>query len=85
MKQISEKVRTLNGKNIGEVINMLNPIITGKANYWRPMVAEETFSKMDNHIFIVMRRFLTRMHPKKSLKWIQKQYYKADLTGKCKN
>ena len=85
MKQISEKVRALNGQNVGEVIKMLNPIITGKANYWCPMVAKETFSKMDNHIFIVMRRFLTRMHPKKSLKWIQKQYYKTDLTGKCKN
>jgi len=48
-------------------------------------VTKESFSKMDNHIFIVMRRFLTRMHPKKSLKWIKKQYYKMDLTGKCKN
>ena len=84
MKQISEKVHKSYGQNVGEVINMLNPVITGKANYWRPMVAKETFSKMDNHIFIIMRRFLTRMHPQKPLGWIKKQYYKTDSTGKSK-
>jgi RNA-directed DNA polymerase len=85
MQQISAKVHAMYGQNVGVVIDMLNPIIMGKANYWKPMVAKETFSKMDNHIFIIMRRFLTRMHHNKPLNWIQNQYYKGDLTGKCKN
>ena len=45
MRQIADKV--------GKVINILNPIIIGKANYWRPMVSKDTFSKMDFRIYKV--------------------------------
>ena len=75
----------LNGHEIGKVIHILNPIIIGKANYWFPMVSKETFSKMDSHIFKVTRRFLERLHSKKSAKWINERYYKLDLKGKSKN
>jgi RNA-directed DNA polymerase len=85
MRQISDKVHELNGHKVGKVIHILNPIIIGKANYWSPMVSKETFSKMDYHIYKVNRRFLERLHPKKSAKWINKRYYKPDLTGKTKN
>lgn len=85
MRQISDKVHELNGHEVGKVIHMLNPIIIGKANYWSPMVSKETFSKMDNHIYKVSRRFLKRLHPKKSAKWINEKYYKPDLKGKSKN
>jgi len=85
MRQISDKVHELNGHKVGKVINILNPIIIGKANYWRPMVSKETFSKMDSHLYKVNRRFLERLHPKKSAKWINERYYKPDLTGKSKN
>jgi len=84
-RQISDKVHELNGHNIGKVINLLNPIIIGKANYWRPMVSKETFSKVDFHIYKVSRRFLERLHPNKSAKWINKRYYKPDFTGKSKH
>jgi RNA-directed DNA polymerase len=85
MRQISDKVHELNGHKVGKVINILNPIIIGKANYWRPMVSKETFSKMDFHLYKVNRRFLERLHPKKPAKWINDRYYKSDLTGKSKN
>lgn len=45
MRQISDKIRGLNGHEVAKVINILNPIIIGKANYWSPMVSKETFSK----------------------------------------
>lgn len=85
MRQISDKVHELNGHEIRKVIHILNPIIIGKANYWRPMVSKETFSKVDAHLYKVNRRFLERLHPKKSAKWINKRYYKPDLKGKSKN
>jgi len=84
-RQISDKVHELNGHEIGKVIHILNPIIIGKANYWSPMVSKETFSKMDSHIFKVTRRFLERLHSKKSAKWINERYYKLDKKGKSKN
>jgi len=85
MRQISDKVHELNGYEVGKVIYTLNPIIIGKANYWSPMVSKETFSKMDSHIYKVNRRFLERLHPKKSAKWINERYYKPDLKGKSNN
>lgn len=63
---------------------MLNPIIIGKANYWSPMVSKEIFSKVDSHIFKGTRKFLKRLHPMKSAKWINERYYKQDLSGKVK-
>jgi RNA-directed DNA polymerase len=85
MKGISEAVHALNGHNVLRVIEELNPIITGKANYWKPMVAKKVFSKMDEHIYTIMKRFLKRLHPNKPWKWIKKRYYKTDFTGKNKN
>ncbi len=84
-KQISNKIKELNGHNVGKVIRILNPIITGKANYWSPMVSKETFSEMDSHIYKVTRRFLERLHSKKPAKWINKRYYKPDKKGVSKN
>lgn len=49
------------------------------------MVSKETFSKMDAHIYKVSRRFLERLHPNKSAKWINQRYYKSDFGGKSKN
>jgi RNA-directed DNA polymerase len=85
MRQISDKIHELNGHGIGKVIQILNPIIIGKANYWSPMVSKETFSKMDSHMYKVNRRFLERLHPKKSAKWINERYYKLEMTGKSNN
>ena len=85
MTQLSDKVHELNGHKVGKVIDILNPIIIGKANYWSPMVSKETFSKMDSHIYKISRRFLERLHPQKPAKWINERYYKPDSTGKSKN
>jgi len=64
---------------------MLNPIIIGTANFGSPMVSKEIFGKMDSIIFGNTCRFLRRLHPKKSWKWISERYFKPDKTGQSKD
>lgn len=73
--RISETVKSCQGNNINTLIRKLNPVICGIGNYWRPMVAKRAFTKMDYHTFRLTWRFLKRLHPKKSTKWIKKHYY----------
>lgn len=57
------------------LIRRLNPILRGWANYHSPVVAKETFSKLDNIIFWRLWRWAKRRHPRKSADWIRKQYF----------
>jgi len=83
-RQISERIRALNGNNVGKVIEILNPVIIGKANYWSPEVSKKTYQNIDRHIYWCTYKFLRRLHRNKSSKWIKAQYYKTDRTGQSK-
>ena len=74
-------VRGSYGNNVQSMINRLNPVIIGTANYWCRKVAKETFSAMDNYVWGRIYRYLRRTHPKKGWKWIKRQYFKPDKTG----
>lgn len=73
--RISAVGKSCNGTNVNVLINKLNPVITGIGNYWQPMVSKRAFTLTDHHTFRIIRRFLRRLHPKKSTKWIKKKYY----------
>ncbi|AOY77259.1 group II intron reverse transcriptase/maturase [Clostridium formicaceticum] len=83
--KISDKTKMLYGKNIQTLINTLNPIIIGTANYWSSVVSKEVYTAMDNYVWVNVYRFLRRLHPKKSWKWIKEKYFKPDKTGQSKN
>ena len=82
---ISEEIQKLKGNNVGAVIDKLNPIISGVGNYWSPLVAKQTYSHIDYHIWSCTFIFLKHLHPKKSKTWIINRYYKADISGQSKN
>lgn len=85
-KKMSESLKKLHGSNVNAVIKELNAILTGVANYWRPMNAKKTFSEIDNHIWNITYRFVKRLHPKKSWRhWIIPRYYKPDRTGQSRD
>lgn len=83
--KISETFNQLKGKPVDILIGKLNPIIRGYANYWKPVVAKETFSDIDHHVFTLGVKFLKRMHPMKSWKWIKARYYKGDIAGQSRD
>jgi len=61
----------------GNLVQRLNPIIRGWANYHQHVVSKETFGKVDTHIFRLIWRWSQRKHPTKSAAWRRKKYFPA--------
>lgn len=60
------------------MIRLLNPKIRGWANYFKHVVAKETFSYIDNEIFLTLRSWMRRKHLNKSWKWRKRKYFRSN-------
>jgi RNA-directed DNA polymerase len=54
---------------------LLNPIITGWANYYRYCVSSKTFRTADKLIFEKLWQWALRRHPKKGKYWVANKYF----------
>jgi RNA-directed DNA polymerase len=81
VKTCLDKVRTAikDNKTAKQInlINLLNPLIKGWANYHRTVNAKETFYYVDNEIWKLLWQWVKRRHPDKSPVWITKKYFKT--------
>ena len=57
------------------LIDQLNPVIRGWANYHRHVVAKATFAKVDSEIWKALWQWSIRRHPKKGRRWIKERYF----------
>ena len=57
-------------------LSQLNPVLRGWAQYHQPVVAKETFSRMDNLIYWRLVRWVKRRHPRKPLSWSRQKYWR---------
>ena len=73
--KINDIFRYCRGNSVDYLIDRLNPVINGIGYFWRISVAKEIFGTMDSYVWKKLRRFLKRMHPKKSWKWIINKYF----------
>jgi RNA-directed DNA polymerase len=71
LEKIRDIIKTRKGASAEELIKTLNPIIRGWANYHRHVVAKQTFSYVDMHIFNSIWRWCCRKHPNKGQRWIK--------------
>jgi RNA-directed DNA polymerase len=88
IKPATEGVQTLRRK-VGAIIRKhvsapmevlikeLNQTLRGWANYHRHVVSSEVFSRIDTYVFEQLWRMLLKRHPRKSKKWLFKQYWTA--------
>jgi RNA-directed DNA polymerase len=65
----------LRGAGVTAVLARLNPIIRGWANYYRRVVAAETFRKLDDWMFHRAVRYAKYAHPTKSWAWLRQRYW----------
>lgn len=81
LKNILEKVKGILNSNKNakteNVIHLLNPVITGWANYHKGTVAKQTFKYIDNQIWNKTWQWALRRHPNKGKKWIKEKYFKT--------
>ena len=58
-----------------DLIKLLNPVLRGWAQYHHPVVAKETFSKIDSLLWWRLTSWARRRHPKKSSRWVAEKYW----------
>lgn len=57
------------------LITKLNQVLRGWANYHRHVVASEAFCRVDTYVFEQLWRMLRKRHPRKSKRWLFKEYW----------
>ncbi|NJM72327.1 MAG: hypothetical protein HC862_20345 [Scytonema sp. RU_4_4] len=74
-KKIGELLSEMKTAAQANIIETLNPILRGFANYYRGAVSKQTFSYIRNRVKLYLWRWASRRHPNKSKTWIQRKYY----------
>jgi RNA-directed DNA polymerase len=79
VRTLLQKVRTLAKDNKAArqsvLINMLDPLLRGWANYHRHSCASRTFAKAQWRIWRVLWRWAKRRHPNKGAQWLVRRYF----------
>ncbi|MHC0067690.1 group II intron reverse transcriptase/maturase [Nostoc sp. UIC 10890] len=57
------------------LINNLNPVIRGWANYYATVVSKETYSDIDHLMYQKLSTWAKRRHPEKNGGWVSKRYW----------
>lgn len=80
-KTFYEKLRKVISEKLGskqeDLIRLLNPILRGWAQYHSPVVAKQTYSRMDHLLHWRLMRWAKRRHPKKRTDWIRRKYWRT--------
>jgi RNA-directed DNA polymerase len=86
-KKIGQNLSNMKASTQEEVVNKLNPLLRGFANYYRGVVSKETFSYISHRVWQYLWRWALRRHPNKSKKWVKNRYFKRykgiDWTFMC--
>ena len=76
LEKIRGTLRELRTARQEDVIDKLNPVIRGWANYHRSQMATRTFAKADHLIWQALWRWARRRHPNKGERWIKARYFR---------
>ncbi|WP_374367206.1 group II intron reverse transcriptase/maturase [Stutzerimonas sp.] len=76
-RKVGEIIKNSGALTQEALIGQLNPVLKGWAQYHSPVVAKQTFSKLDSLIFWRLWRWAKRRHSKKSADWIRKKYFRS--------
>lgn len=78
-QQLASIVEEYSGASQANLTARLNPLIRGWSNYYAPVVSQETFSRLDNRLFIKLRSWALRRHSQKSKTWVAGKYWPLSL------
>jgi RNA-directed DNA polymerase len=72
VKEVISANKTAKQENL---IRLLNPMLRGWAQYHSPVVAKESFNKMERSIFRALLWWAKRRHRGKNAEWMRKKYF----------
>ncbi|GAB2912369.1 group II intron reverse transcriptase/maturase [Paraburkholderia jirisanensis] len=61
-----------------DLIRLLNPMLRGWAQYHRPVVAKQAYSRMESLVFRKLWRWSKRRHPNKNGDWVKQKYFHSN-------
>ena len=64
------------------LIQHLNPVVRGWANYYRTVVAKVALHQCDHHLYSQLRRWALRRHPRKPRRWVAQRYWRMQPGAK---
>jgi RNA-directed DNA polymerase len=73
--KLKDTFKRLQGNNATALIQVLNPILRGWANYYRGVVSSEIFDHLEGYIFWKVRRWISKTHPNQSYGWRNRRYW----------
>ncbi|WP_375509706.1 group II intron maturase-specific domain-containing protein [uncultured Nostoc sp.] len=76
-KQIASIIEAHKAAPQAALINHLNPIIRGWANYYATVVSKEAYSDIDDLTYQKLSAWAKRRHPKKNGEWVSKRYWQS--------
>ncbi len=74
LREILQKSQALSQE---QLIGQLNPVIHGWTLYYRAVVSKKQFTVCDHLLTLMIWQKMTRKHPKKSARWVKKQYWRT--------
>lgn len=77
LTNIKEIISQMKASSAKELINRLNPVIRGWANYYRYSNAKRTFNAIDSYLWKSLWKWCIRRHSKKGINWIRKKYFRT--------
>jgi RNA-directed DNA polymerase len=80
--KLSEIISRNKAAQQSHLIGLLNPVITGWANYYSAVVSTKTFHQLDHHLYNKLRRWAHYRHPRKSRQWVTARYWDTS-SGRC--
>lgn len=80
-RKIGDMIKRAKAWKQENLINVLNPIITGWSNYHRSAVSKEIFSQLDHIVWNMLWRWAKRRHPDKGNTWIANKYWHPEGLG----
>ena len=77
LRKIRATINRYKQATAGQLINKLNPMIEGWANYHQHVASKKTFVWVDHQIFRAIWHWAKRRHRNKSAKWIRWKYFRT--------
>jgi len=74
-RKVKEVISTNKTARQEVLIRLLNPILRGWATYHQPVVAKQTYSRMEHLLHYALWRWAKRRHPNKDAVWIRSKYF----------
>ncbi|MEN8215578.1 MAG: group II intron reverse transcriptase/maturase, partial [Pseudomonadota bacterium] len=74
-REISDTIWKLKNVTPEALINIIQPKLTGWANYYKAVHSSEAFSKLDHLLWKRLYQWAQRRHPLKGKKWVVEKYF----------